>query len=377
MRLLAFLRKKCGISLTAVVVLLTGAAAWLGREPILAWYYVQGLSRASLKDRAIWVDRVAKLDGVAIPGLIGCLSHQDSEVCGNAQAGIADLVSRWPADDSRRAELSRLLHDRFGRMSIAGQRSALTLYGNWLESEQAHPEIAPIAVRLAMLAGRSADKEVRGASLGLIGVLLGHEEGSELWAACREAIRKSFQDPEPENRALAVNLAFRKAAGLLPQVVPLLDDPSPQVRQAAILALAGAEESVLPTDDLLRSLHDPDAEVRRLCELALVKARNLGHEDVLLARLISDARPGVRLQVLESLQRANNLEPGVWLRRLTHDPDAAVRAAAARAAGEQWQVDLSERLRQMAQSDPSLTVRQLATFYGSAAKKIEPTDSSR
>jgi hypothetical protein len=40
-----------------------------------------------------------------------------------------------------------------------------------------------------------------------------------------------------------------------------------------------------------------------------------------------------------------------------------VRAAAVRAAGEEQQVDFSDRLTQMAQNDPSPTVRQLAQYY--------------
>jgi hypothetical protein len=79
------------------------------------------------------------------------------------------------------------------------------------------------------------------------------------------------------------------------------------------------------------------------------------------------------LQVLEQLRQANDLEPGVWLRRLSHDPVPAVRAAAARAAGENDQVDLSDRLTQMAQSDPSPTVRQLARYYLSHRQSLQLT----
>jgi hypothetical protein len=108
-------------------------------------------------------------------------------------------------------------------------------------------------------------------------------------------------------------------------------------------------------------LHDPDAEVRRLCELAL-RGRGLQDSHVMLARLISDANPVVRLQVLHQLRGARDVDAGVWLRRLSQDPSAAVRAAAIRAAAEQ-QTDLGNRLVEMQREDASATVRELAAHY--------------
>jgi hypothetical protein len=215
---------------------------------------------------------------------------------------------------------------------------------------------------LLPLTERSPDADVRGRGLELAGAVLQREERPDVIAVCRVLVRGGLQDPEAANRALSARMAANKALNLLPQVAPLLDDPSPLVRQVAMLVVGPAQEAV-STDDLLRSLHDTDEDVRHLCEAALRDWRGLRNEDVALARLFSDSRPGVRLQVLESLRRASDLEPGVWLRRLSHDPVPAVRAAAIRASREQLHVDLSDRLSQMAQSDPSPTVRQLAQYY--------------
>jgi hypothetical protein len=57
------------------------------------------------------------------------------------------------------------------------------------------------------------------------------------------------------------------------------------------------------------------------------------------------------------------LDPGLWLRRLSHDPSPSVRVAAMRAMTQQNFVDLSDRIDQMARTDPSPTVCQLAQFY--------------
>jgi hypothetical protein len=144
-------------------------------------------------------------------------------------------------------------------------------------------------------------------------------------------------------------------------VVPLLKDDAALVRKTALLAVGPARELV-SDDDLLALLHDPDEEVQSLCELAL-RGRGLSETHISLARLIGDARPAARLQVLDHLREAGDLEPGVWLRRLCQDPAPAVRAAAVRAAVAQSHIDLRPCLSEMAQQDPSPTVRQLARHY--------------
>jgi hypothetical protein len=94
-----------------------------------------------------------------------------------------------------------------------------------------------------------------------------------------------------------------------------------------------------------------------------LNSRGLPDSHLHLARLISDPRPSARLQVLHHLRGDTDLEPGVWLRRLSQDPAPAVRAAAVRAAAAQTRADLRDRLRAMAKDDPSPTVRELASHY--------------
>ena len=78
---------------------------------------------------------------------------------------------------------------------------------------------------------------------------------------------------------------------------------------------------------------------------------------------MADRRPAVRLAVIDNLQAAVDLDAGAWLRRLSHDPVPAIRAAAARAAVNQARSDLRDRIEQMAQTDPSPTVQQVARYY--------------
>jgi HEAT repeat protein len=164
----------------------------------------------------------------------------------------------------------------------------------------------------------------------------------------------------------AVKLALRPGMDLLEPVAALLADPAAEVRRAALLAVGPAPQAV-PDEGLLPCLHDPDPEVRRLCEAALA-GRGLRPEHVRLGRLLTHPSPGVRAEVLDQLHSAPDLDPGVWLRRLSHDPSPAVRAAALRAMTEQTGVDLSDRVDQMARSDPSPTVCYLARLYQKRAK---------
>jgi hypothetical protein len=358
MRSVGWSRKKW-IAAALGIVSLLAALGWWQRDSLLAWYYVQGMLRADDYDREQWILRIVETDSAAIPELVHCLQRQDAQLCGNCQSALLRLWERWPGDDTRRAQLLARLGDAFPHLSLAGQRSAIDLQVHWLAVEP-KADLISSGVRLVPVAGRSLDKEVRGRAMTLADRLLRCDGRPQIVAVCREAIRQGFHDADAENRALAVHCAARGEARLLPQLVPLLDDPAPAVRRAALEALGPAGDAVT-TDDLLRSLHDSDEDVRRLCE-ATLRGRGLRNEDVALGRLLSDPRAGARLQVFETLRRVNDLEPGVWLRRMSNDPAAAVRAAAVRAAGES-PVDLTDRLTQMAQNDPSPTVRQLAAFY--------------
>jgi hypothetical protein len=164
------------------------------------------------------------------------------------------------------------------------------------------------------------------------------------------------------NRILAIQLACQSGLDLLKEIAGLLDDSSTEVRREAMMAIATDPKSteVIDTDALLRLLHDDDEEVVRQCELALA-ARGLDQDQMRLGRLITDSQPAVRLEVLKYIRPGSKLDAGVWLRHLSHDPAPAVRSAAIRASYNLS--GLRDRLDQMAQSDSSPTVRQLARYY--------------
>src|SRR5262249_48772445 len=147
------------------------------------------------------------------------------------------------------------------------------------------------------------------------------------------------------------------------QVTPLLVDPVAEVRRAAMAAVGDPASGVID-DALLPSLHDNDPEVQRLCFEALVK-RERTPQQIRLGFLLTDRNPAVRVHVVDYLPQVRDLDPVLWLTRISHDESPAVRAAAARAMSRLTSDDqrLKERLNEMAATDPSATVCLLAKYY--------------
>ncbi len=359
-----FSRTRLVIGLLLLALLVGAGGVWLKQTALQAWYSIRQLSQASGAARDTWAVRVAALDEAAVPGLLECLARNEPAVCVNAEVALARLVQRWGTADPRVPVLMGQLAEAFPRLSAPGQCCVLDFETRGLAS--AVGEVG----RLLALAARSPEREVRRRGLALAAAWLVRPDRAAGVSACREVVRSALQDDDPSVRAEAARLAGLDDIGLGRQAAPLLDDPVAEVRRAAMAAVGRSDEAVA-TDDLLRSLHDADADVRRLCEAALRSRGLVRNEDLALARLVSDPHPGVRLQVLERLDRSGNLEPGIWLRRLSQDPAPAVRAAAARAAAELEDVDFSEQLEKMARQDASDTVRQLAQFYLQRHKSLQ------
>jgi hypothetical protein len=356
------------VVLTAGILLLLGVGIWLGHEPVLSWYYLRALARADEGEREQWADRVAGLDQAAVPALLDLLSRDD-RTCTNARAGLTALVHRWGSGDVHTHDLARRLTERFARLGPAGQRQGLEFAADWLRDDAAvapTPEVAHVLVRTLPEAARTTDRGVRAAALDLAALLMARPDAPEVVGFCRDLALACFADDDSDNRWRALHLALLPGMDLQQQALSLLRDPVAEVRQIAMLVV-GPAQNVLSTDDLLHWLHDPDAEVRRLCEVSL-SSRRMPQEHIRLGRTLTDPDHHVRLKVLDELRdpAAREIDAGIWLRYLTHDPKESVRVAAVRAAVEQrfnMPVDLRDRLEQMVRSDPSPAVRQEAGHY--------------
>jgi HEAT repeat protein len=324
------------------------------------------LAEAGDGNRDVWVRRTAALDTAALPPLRACLARPDAHACANARLALVVLVKQWGDHDPRTAELVDQLTDAFVSLSVPGQTEVLELEATLLRRSNGgdvSADLVPPCARLLAKAAQSSDAGVHIRGLRLAEFLLTRSRRNESASACRELVQACLRDEQASNKLQGIRLGLRPDVNAVELIVPLLNDPAPEVRQAAMLAVGDAP-SVISTDDLLQWLHDPDPDVRRLCEEALLWSRHLPQKYLKLGRLLTDTRAEVRLQVLDCLRRDPDLEPGIWLRRMSHDPAAAVRAAAARVAAADGISALGDRVAQMAESDPSPTVRQLARYYG-------------
>jgi hypothetical protein len=356
------------LAFSALLLVLVGFG-WWQRGPLLAWYYARGLASASDTDRDVWIERLCSLDSAALPSLLACLRRENPQACANARAALVHLIDAWGNADPRCLGLAEQMAEGFPGFSASGQQAALECAIVLLKGKAGRdppPARAAAATgRLLAAAAVAQEPSVHAGALGLAELLVQTDTPGPWRDSLRELVSAGLKNPEPACRVQAIRLTLREAlredSELRALVVPLLRDPQTPVRRAALLAVGMAEQAV-GEDDLLPLLHDADEDVRRLCEKAL-RGRGLRESHIKMARLISDSRPVARLEVLDHLADAGDLEPGAWLRRLSQDPSPAVRAAAVRAAACQTQVDLSAHLRQVAQDDPSPTVRQIAAHY--------------
>jgi hypothetical protein len=201
----------------------------------------------------------------------------------------------------------------------------------------------------------------RAAKLLAAAEFVGHSEQET--AEGRALALESLADADAPTRVAAVKVLLHEPLvrdrEILVRLAGLLRDPAPEVRRLALIAV-GEDRDGVRDEQLLPLLHDVDAEVRRLCEVAL-RSRGLSDDHIRLARFVSDADPSVRIQVLPLLRQSTDLDRETWLRVLSNDPAPAIRAAAARAAGNV--VPLRPRLAEMATSDPSETVRDIARYW--------------
>jgi hypothetical protein len=355
-------RKLLG-GLVLLFVLGCAAVAWRERSTLLSWLYVHQLVRASDAGRGGWAQRVAGLGETALPGLFDCLRQSDARVCGNARAALEEMTRIWGAGDARTVDLAVRLGREFAQFSPAGQRQTLELAASWFSEGQARPDgLVSACSHLLGEATGTPDADVLSGALDLCGLLLSQPNDTKPLQPSQELVRTALHASTVDNRLRAIRLTlYPGMTDLLEQVVALLSDESSLVRRAALLTVGPARE-VIHDDQLLPCLHDPDPEVRRLCEVAL-GGRGLRPEYLELGRLLTDPSPATRLRVLDRLHSSTELDPGLWLRRLSHDPAPSVRVAAMRAMAQQSFADLTDRIDQMARTDPSPTVCQLAQFY--------------
>jgi hypothetical protein len=343
----------------AVLLLIGGGGAWLERASLRTWWVLRGLKQADESERDVWVERAADLGEPAVEGLLGCLDEGDDRARDNAAAALDHLARNWGADDPRTADLAGKLARAYGKLGPAAQACLLGRMAAWLDRPPS-PGLVTACSRL--LSEAAGNEETLGAALELSRALLRHPQTCEAVRSAREVARAGLRSPSADDRLQAVRLGMLPGVDVLHETAALVEDPDVHVRRAVVVAIGPSDQGA-HEKELLGRLHDADAEVRRLAEEAL-KGRGVSAEHLLLGKLLAHPAWSQRLRVLDYLgEESHTLDVGLWLRRMSHDPSPAVRAAALRVMSQQRQIDLSDRIDQMAQSDPSPAVAFLARHY--------------
>jgi hypothetical protein len=196
-----------------------------------------------------------------------------------------------------------------------------------------------------------------------------------------EPVKLKLADRDPRTRAAAVAcLALAPIDDLAANAVIYIDDPqSGDVRHQVLVSFAH-RPLLLTADMIIKRLHDPEPGIPQLAELIL-QARGLTKDQIALGRMISSPRPEMRASVTGLVKDREDLDPIVWLLRLSHDTDEMVRTKAIEAMTGKDSPDLRVRLREMASRDSSETIRTaaaklVAQFSTSATFALPPLPGS-
>jgi HEAT repeat protein len=336
------------------------------RQDLAIWYHVRGLCQANQQGRDYWIACLKDDGQKAALHLLARMREDNPAVCENISLALDALVKNLANHASNPVELAQTLSEHFQEFTVLGQQKVLQLSSTLVEEMPATSGAEPWASLKPMIteALKAKSEEIRYQALEILAHFTDRIADFGTSELCRSLINKALNDELPRVRIRAIGLALK--SGNVREVACLLNDNVPEVRRAAMLAVGPSSEAI-DAEELLRYLHDSDEDVRKICIEAL-RSRGLGEEHLRLGRLLGDPEPSSRLRVPDLLQQTSDVDSVIWLRRLSHDPCPAVRAAAVRTSAERIGAAFSDRLLQMSQNDPSPTVRQLAAYYFSGCE---------
>jgi HEAT repeat protein len=223
------------------------------------------------------------------------------------------------------------------------------------------------------------DADVRTAALRAVGHLWVWAPGRSLSPSEEEAVaswKESFYaqvveglaDPSSAPRIQAI-----ACLGSLPidsKAAPALahlTDPDVSVRLQVLSAFANRPQ-VLTEEAILPLLHDPIPDLQNLAA-RILKARGLNADLIGLGKMVTHPRAEIRASAIPLLVVRDDIDPVVWLLRLSEDADESVRLRAVEAFKGRASPDIAQRLREMAVADESSSVR-------AAASKLAPPPES-
>jgi hypothetical protein len=326
-----------GGAIAAVAVVAAGVYAATHWTELQAMYAARQLRHAtSDDDRTRAAGKLANLGKPGVRRLIDFIRTSEEPQRSAAVAALHTLIDAMPDNSGEVTAIALELQNAFVTSDANGQRTILAMF----------PDV------LVKLGTSQHVTEFRG------------------------MVVDGLASPDAATRLLAIRLAIHPELNLRGEVKALLSAAEPEVRQAALFAVATAPDGELIGDEeLFRWLHDPDEGVRIVCRDALV-ARNRTESEIAMGGRLVDPDPRERLKLLLDLRYDREvLDPEPWLERLGRDPDPAVRAGAVRVA-----IDVSRNqglsspawVTRIAESDGDATVRRVAAFFHREATLSDP-----
>lgn len=185
---------------------------------------------------------------------------------------------------------------------------------------------------------------------------------SEWKEGIHPAVVRCLANPDVRTRSAAIySLGFLPIEAAAAPALAYAEDPAVEVRRQVIISFA-ARRGLLTEDALIQRIHDEDRAIREAAFSAL-KLRGLNQEQISLGVMMTSPRADQRASVIALVKDRTDIDPIVWLMRLSHDKDDSVRIRAVEALGAQKTDDASvkRRIVEMAQSDASEQVRQAAS----------------
>lgn len=368
------------IRFVATIALLVGlpillALGWWQRDYLMGWYLSHQLVVAKPEEKNHLVEALSKLGENAQYPVLDYLESTDPKSSRDLCFAIGAMMEHWGGTTSKPTrEFFHHLARRFQKLSEEARVEVLKLVQRLDDPKENQFTVARDLSEgtrwILGIVAKEGKSPTLAIGLSIAEDILRSKPDREFQTLCSDLVARAILSGDEETKVRAIHLAIQPESGMVDLTVQALQDPSVAVRKAAMLACAPALDAV-SVDILLPSLHDPDPEIRTLCESSL-KARGLRKEHIHLGRMITDPSPGKRLEVLDLMLEDPELDQGVWLRKLSHDPSAAVRGASLRAMAMQSMVDMSDRIEQMARTDPSKTVVELAAYYRKLAKNNTP-----
>lgn len=282
-------------------------------------------------------------------------------------------------------EVAESLRAAYGRSGAQGRATILQVVGGILVRFAVEGTPAGWAKVLPpthdMMTAGLADAEVlvRKVALDQVAELWGWSPGCTMTPAEEESLAKCkqrFHELTVErlgDKEAVVRMAAVACLGMLPiddkaaPAIAGLKDPEFSVRFQTLTSFAGrpvlmTEESILPL------LHDPVPDLQGLVQRVL-EARGLSADLIGLGRMVTHERAEMRASAITLLEGHEDIDPVVWLLRLSEDPDAGVRLKAVKAFEGKITPEVTQRLREIVAADDSAEVR-------AAAEKLAPTDTT-